>query len=230
MTTLVQPEVVAKWDATFAKGSDKKFPNLDLVRLEKWFFESKPGKLLEYGFGCGVNLFYLLERGHQIEAVEASFEAKKALELKLQKRPDLAPKVALHHLGVNSSRLPFEEKSFDYIVCVSVLSLLGSESRVRALLKEFARVLKPFGKIILDINGPQSDFARESEALDFDVYLYRGASKKESPVSCYCPQNEESFAELVASYFEIDDVGFSSHKYFHSEIQEFIVCAHLCVE
>lgn len=223
--SLVQPEVVAKWDETFAQGSDKKFPNLDLVRLEKWFFGGKPGKLLEYGFGYGINLFYLLGCGYEIDGVDVSVEAKKALERKLQQRPDFASKVRLHHIGVGTSKLPFEEKSFDYVVCISVLSLLGTSERIHFLLKEFARVLKTEGKILLDINGPQSDFARESEVIGEDIYLYRGPSKKEAPVSCYCPRDVAAFAELIAPYFKIDDMGFSSHKYFHSEIQEFIVCA-----
>lgn len=224
--TLVDPVVAAKWDKTHAKGSNKDYPNLDLVRLKHWFFGPGTGKLLEYGFGCGVNLVYLLECGYQVEAIDASMEAKKNVEARLKKHPDLQKNVVLRHIDVNASGLPFEDATFDYITCVSVLSLLGSKERVEALLKEFRRVLKPNGKIITDINGPNSDFARDATPVGNDIYQYRGPSGKDEPNPCYCPPNADVFSKMVAKYFTIDDVGYSSHKYFKSEIEEFIVCAH----
>ena len=225
-TTLVQPEVVKKWDDAFLRGVNDKFPNLDLVRLERWFFQGKPGNLLEYGFGCGINLIHLLECGYTAEAVDASIEAKKALERKLSQRLDLLQQVNLHHIDVNAHRLPFLDDTFDYVVCMSVLSLLGTPQRVDSLFSEFKRVMKPGAKILVDINGPRSDFAREGESMGHDVYIYRGFQKNEFPVHCYCPKEAETFAELVRKHFSIDDIGHHSHKYFHSEIQEFIVCAH----
>ena len=48
-------------------------------------------------------------------------------------------------------KLPYKSNTFDYIVIMSVLSLLGSEKKVKNLLKELKRVLNFRGKIILDI-------------------------------------------------------------------------------
>lgn len=225
-STLVQAEVAAKWDTIHAKGSDKSFPNLDLVRLEKWFFGSSPGKLLEYGFGCGVNLLHLLECGYDVDAVDASIEAKKFVASKISKKPALQSRVRLHHISAEAGRIDFPEKTFDQVVCISVLSLLGSRQSVDLLLQEFARVMKPKAKIILDINGPESDFARQSEFLGEGVYVYRGSAGKESPIRCYCPSDADAFASQVASHFAVDDIGYSGHRYFQSHIQEFIVCAH----
>ena len=50
MVTLVDELVKDRWEKEFDAGTDKNYPNIDLVRLEKWFFNSKPGKLIEYGF------------------------------------------------------------------------------------------------------------------------------------------------------------------------------------
>ena len=224
--TLVQPEAVVKWNENYSKGSDKNYPNLDLVRLESWFFGGKPGKLLEYGFGCGVNMFFMLGKGYVIEAVDASIEAKKLVESKLSKRPEFLNRAKLHLMDPESTKLSFADGTFDYVTCVSVLSLLGSKQSVLKMLKEFKRVLKPKAKIIVDINGPESDFARISERLANDIYVHKGFSGKESPFKCYCPPDAKTFASLVAEVFDVDDIGYRSHKYFHSEIQEFIVCAH----
>ena len=224
-TALVERTVVAKWDRYHASGSNKDFPNLDLVRLKHWFFGAGTGELLEYGFGCGVNLIFLLEGGYKVEAIDASIEAKKNVEKRLTSHPELAKNVALRHLDLRAERLPYEDGSFDFITCISVLSLLGNKERAQALLGEFRRVLKHNGKIIVDINGHKSDFARKAEKLPNDVFKFRWHVQEE-PNFCYCLSSAESFAELVSPYLKVDDLGYSSHKYFDSEIEEFIVCGH----
>ena len=224
--SLVHSEVVKKWDQHFAEGSDKRYPNLDLVRLEKWFLGGIPGRLLEYGHGSAVNLIHLLECGHDVDAVDASLEAKKLAERKLAKRSDLLPRVRLHHIGTGDTGLPFEDATFDYVTCLSTLSLLASGERVDLLLAEFARVMKADAKAILDINAPNADFARNSKPLGDDVYEFRGLSGNEQPVPTYCPKDAASFSERVARHLTIDDVGYAAHKYCGSEITEYIVCGH----
>lgn len=223
---IVDPIVAAKWEKAHAKGSNKDFPNLDLVRLNNWHFGPGTGKLLEYGFGCGVNLIYLLQCGYQIEAIDVSVAAKNNVAKRLQPYPNLASKVNLRQIDVDTKVLPFADNTFDYITCVSVLSLLGSKERVQNLLSEFRRVINSQGKIIIDINGPNSDFARDGTPIGNDIYEYSGPTGKEEPNPCYCPPNGKTFAKLIEPYFVIDDLGYSSHKYFKSEIEEFIISGH----
>lgn len=224
--TLVDSVTAAKWDAAYAAGSDKKYPNLDLVRLEQWYFKRAPGRLLEYAFGCGENLIHMLECGYTVDAVDASIEAKKLVEQKLARRPTIAARAHLAHLPSDAERLPYDDAQFDYATCISVLSLLGSRARAQYLLRELRRVLKSGAKLIVDINGPKSDFARYARPLGDDVYETRGPNADEPPHRSYCPMSATAFAEIVRPFFAIDDIGYSSHRYFHSEIQEFIVCAH----
>lgn len=224
--TLVDADTARKWDAAYASGTDKKYPNLDLVRLEKWHFKSVPGRLLEYAFGCGENLIHMLECGYTINAVDASLGAKRLVERKIAQRPAFASRVCLLHIEPNTTRLPFDDASFDYVTCLSVLSLLGSRERTQVLLREFQRVMRSGAKLIVDINGPKSDFARYARPLGGDVYETVGRDGREMPHRSYCPPTAEAFAEMVEPLFSIDDIGYSSHRLFHSEIQEFIVCAH----
>lgn len=223
--TLVQANVVQKWDELFANGLSDRYPSLDLVRLEAWYFKGNKGHLLEYAFGAGINLIHMLERGYTADAIDSSIEAKKALQKKLDARPDIADQARLHHISVDADRLPFADETFDNVVCMSVLSLLGNKTRVEWLLAELKRVMKPGAKMITDINGPQSDFARLGEAIGDDVFIYRGFDKQEHPFEAYCPQSGEDFKAIVEKYFRVDDLGFSNHKYLHSEIQEYFICA-----
>ena len=57
---LVQPDIVSKYDNVYIHDAGNRYPTTDIVRLESWFFNNKPGTLLEYGFGGGNNLLYFL--------------------------------------------------------------------------------------------------------------------------------------------------------------------------
>jgi len=223
---LVVPEVLEKWENAFAQGSDKKYPSIDLVRLEFWFFgHPGAGKILEYGFGTGVNTIHLLECGYEVVGIDAAMGAKRLVEKKLAGYPQIRKRASLIHLSASAENLPFEDEMFDFLVCMSVLSLLGARERVEYLLEEFKRVLKPGAKAILDINDNRSEFSENSEYIGNNIYLFRGSSGKDSPVPCYCLPDEQSFVQLVEPYFKIIDVGYSGHRYFNRRIREFIICA-----
>jgi len=165
----------------------------------------------------------MLECGYDVEALDASIEAQKLVKQKLSQCPDIESKANFTHLDVNATQLSYPDGNFDYITCLSVLSLLGSREKVEVLLKEFVRVMKSGAKIIIDINDPISDFARGLKHLGNDVYLQGEGSSQVHP--CYCP-DKETFVDLISTYFEIDDIGYSAHKLFHSEIHEHIISAH----
>jgi len=221
--SLAHEKVVEKWNKTIAGGSDKLYPSLDLVRLEKWFFGGTPGRLLEYGFGTGVNLIHMLNCGYDADAVDASVEAKKLTQRKLDARPELAGKAKLHLITPQDFELPFEDNTFDYITCINVLSLVGSREAVEALLGELERVAKPGAKAIFDVNAPNADFARDMEKTGDDMYSFRDGSGDGVPT--WCP-DEGRFSEIIGKRFVIDDTGYSAHKYMNSEITEYIICAH----
>jgi ubiquinone/menaquinone biosynthesis C-methylase UbiE len=224
--TLTESSAVRYYDDTAGAGSDKRYPTINLVRLEHRHFEHKPGRLLEYAFGTGCNLIHLLECGHTIDALDTSENAARVVAAKLDKRPDIKERATLHVLKDGADRLSFDDETFDYVNCMSVLSLLGSPQRIDLLLAELKRVLKPSGKIIADINGPESVFSTFGEHSGNDIYMFGGNSESGVTFPCYCPAKQEPFVELMAQYFTVDDVGFTAHRIYDFVEQEFIVCAH----
>lgn len=222
---LVDADVASRWDAAFEKGSDKDYPSLDLVRLERWFFEHRPGRLLEYGFGSGVNLIHLLKRGYTVDAVDVAPAAKRLVETKLREYQSLSARAQLFLLTSEDRRLPFEDETYDYIVCMNVLSLLAKPERIRALIGELARVCKRGGKAIFDINSANSDFAMQGDLIGNGMYRNRGSEGTHSEVVLYCPDRPTDFLSLLRPVFHVVDVGYSAHGYLGSEIHEFIACA-----
>jgi ubiquinone/menaquinone biosynthesis C-methylase UbiE len=223
---LVQADVLKKWEAVYASGSDKRYPSLELVRLEYWLFgHPGQGKVLEYACGTGVNTLHLLECGYEVHAVDAAQGAIDLVRSKLTGNPELATRAHLSCIEPDARALPFADGSFDFVVAMSILSLLGSESAARHLLGEFRRVLKPGGKIILDINDHDSEFSTNQEQVEPNVFLFRGMKGQDAPVRCFCLPDEESFRHLIEPHFRIVDSGYSAHKIFGRRINEWIVSA-----
>ena len=223
---LVQTETLQKWEEAYASGSDKRYPSLELVRLEQWFFEHPGnGHIMEYACGTGVNTLHLLECGYEVTAVDAAQGAIDLVGKKLINKPLISNRAHLVRIDPDSQVLPFADSSFDYIVALSILSLLGSEVTVKHLLSEFYRVLKPKGKIILDINDHDSDFSSNQEQIEKNVFLFRGPSGKDLPIRCFCLPDESSFRSLVQPFFRVEDSGYSSHKLFGRRINEWIISA-----
>lgn len=223
---LVDEDMMNRYDEMFMDGSDKSYPSLEIVRLEITFFNKKPGKVLEYAFGSGVNTIHMAKRGYEIHGLDSSQGAKKLVESKLEALPDIKDRVHLDLVSPDQTSLQFEDNSFDYIIVVSLLSLLGSKERADSLLKEFYRVLKPGGKIIADVNSSRGGFALEAEHLGNDIYEHRGHKNERPPVLMWCPETADPLVDLMTQYFNIDNVGYIDINYMTANTHEFIVCAH----
>lgn len=206
-------------------GTDKSYPNINLVRIVNKFFDKKPGHVLDYGAGFGANLIFLLKQGYTVDALDTSPYALEVIKKKISSDERLTEKVGLTHLSEESISIPFMDDTFDYVVCASVLSLLSTEENIRHLLSEFVRVLRYNGKLYLDINGPDSEFVIYSEKIGKHQYLYRGRDQLGPPRQVYCPQRIEDFINLVSDFFEVVESGYTKHRYFNYAEHEFILCA-----
>ena len=158
--SIVQTEAVKQY--TLGARLDTK--KLSFFRISKtgknYFLNRLVKKFLEYGFGSGVNTIHLLKCGYLITAIDVVKYNKFKLMNKLN---NSQKKLKLDILNLKSNRLPYKNNSFDHIVAMSVISLLGNENSVKRLLSEFVRVLKPNGKLIIDINDHESEFSKNSQ-------------------------------------------------------------------
>lgn len=223
---LVVSRNVEKYEDIYKRGHDKSYPTLDLVRLESWYFKGQPGKAIDYAFGTGINTIHLLKRGYSVTGIEAAPEAIKIAERKLAEMPELKDRADLILIGLDDERLPLEDASYDYVVCMSVLSLLESKERIQKLIAEFHRVLKPGGKMIIDVNGPQGDFAAKGRFVGDDTYEYTLREHHKEGLLCYCPQTKEAFGKLFGDGWVVDDLGMVAFSYMGCDELEFIACVH----
>ena len=126
----------------YQKGNpddNKEYPSLEIVRLEKIFFKSKPGKILDYAIGGGCNAFHFIKKKYDLVGIDTNPSLRKLLNKVAKEKKLKMPKFKV--LKPDSVKLPFEDNC-DYIYALSVLSLLGEKIKIINLLSEFKRILK----------------------------------------------------------------------------------------
>ena len=218
-TSIVQRQAVKVYNKAAKLSPLKLYPSLELVRLEKIFFKGKKGNLLEIGFGSGCNTIHMLKCGYKVYGVDVANNARIRATKRISKIKGVK-KPILKIMSPNSHTLPFKDNTFDYVVAMSVLSLLGTEKNIKNLLKEIRRVVKPGGKVIVDINDQKSEFAEGKRMIKKNTFLNHAYNQKFNTI---CLKNIKEFEKLIAPYFTIIDKGFSAFSLFGREIKEFII-------
>ena len=107
------------------------------------------GRILEIGFGTGMNLKYYPPAVRRIEAIDPD------VDLDRFSAPRIASaniEVDFHHL--DAEHLPFDAASFDTVVCTLTLCSIPD---VEHALREVRRVLKPGGEFLFLEHGLSPD-------------------------------------------------------------------------
>ena len=86
---LVQLEAAEQYEKASSGSDIKSYPSLELVRLEKIFFNEKKGKLLEYGFGDGPNTIHLLKCGYKVYGIDVSLSALERTKKRISEIKDI---------------------------------------------------------------------------------------------------------------------------------------------
>jgi ubiquinone/menaquinone biosynthesis C-methylase UbiE len=117
------------------------------------------GRILEIGFGTGMNLPYYPPTVQRIEAIDPDLD----LDRFSQPRIDASSiEVDFHHL--DAEHLPFEDARFDTVVSTFTLCSIPDVSHA---LREIHRVLKPGGKFLFLEHGrsPEPALARWQDRI-----------------------------------------------------------------
>ncbi len=111
---------------------------IELCRIEKGKY------VLDVGCGIGITASLLAKKGCRVAAVDISekmihWAKETAKEEKVQDRVEF--------FVANAKSLPFEDNTFDVVICESVLAFVADKKKA---LEEFVRVTKPGGYIGLN--------------------------------------------------------------------------------
>ncbi len=103
------------------------------------------GKVLEIGFGTGLNLPYYPDRVQQITTVDVNAGANALAQKRIQ-----AAAIAIDNRVLNGENLPMANSTFDSVVSTWTLCSIAN---VEQALREIHRVLKPGGRFFFVEHG-----------------------------------------------------------------------------
>jgi ubiquinone/menaquinone biosynthesis C-methylase UbiE len=175
MAKAANADVAEKWTQAYREfmndGTELMWPSETLIRLFKGNYvpdmdRNYAGKkVLEVGVGRGNNLVFLASLGMELCGTELSEEICTDANTKLNKlgyNADL-------RVGTNR-QLPFPDNSFDFLVSWSVIHYEDNEDDMRKAIAEYARVLKPNGRVFVQTTGPEHKILLNSTTLGSHRY------------------------------------------------------------
>jgi SAM-dependent methyltransferase len=130
---------------------DKEIEHLSGVELLNFIRPGKSERILDAGCGTGVNILRLHS---QVQSIVGIDYARGSVE-RCRKRVQGARASNVSLMVGSISEVPLETSSIDKILCLSVLQYMDDEE-VRRTIREFARLLRPEGDLILHVKNRSS--------------------------------------------------------------------------
>jgi len=122
-------------------------------------------RVLDVGCGNGNNTIFLCRLGLEVFGTEIDQGICDGVKADI--------KAAGHTLNVKvgtNCALPFEDNFFDFLVSWNVLHYENTEAGIQAGIAEYARVLKPGGRIFISSTGPEHRILEGARTVDAHVY------------------------------------------------------------
>lgn len=174
---------------SFSKTRSKEWPQVSK------FINSFPINSFLGDIGCGNGRFILSRDDIQFEGCDAS-----------QGMVDICNERGLKVKYGNLTDLPFPDNYFDGLICIAVLHHLSTEERRKTAIKELTRILKPGGRMLIEVwsyeasFGTRFKFEQINEMEEQDKFLpwnSRDTEKMENRQRYYHLFKKEEIMELV---------------------------------
>jgi len=181
-------------------------PSENIVRLVQWFFKTR-GRVLDYGCGDGSNMEFLLEQGYTVDGIDIAENAIARVRDRLKGYSGWTADI----LRPCDEALPYQDNQFDFIVCNQVIYYLGSKERIKRLLNEFQRVLKPNGKVIITTMSRFNDGCTKGRIIGENIYEWEMGPVKKN-INVYVFRDEKHIREVI-NMFNIVEIGYMDNYY-----------------
>lgn len=168
----------------------------------------RSGKILDVGCGGGRTL--LNKKDISWTCVDFSKEMLKNAKKKAEEL-----EIEADFKKVNSSKLPFDDSSFDHVLLYSVLHCVETEKNRKKTLEEIHRVLKPKGTMLISVWGSNAPRIN-GRTGEMKVPWEQGKEKVERYTYIYTKDELKNLLEEtgfeIEQDFEDNNIGFVVRK------------------
>ena len=203
------------WENFYVKSGKKNlfFPSETLVRCFKGdyiknFEFKKIGnyncKILDVGFGSGNNLVFLNSLGFKLFGTEVSNKICSTTKKRLLKL-----KINCNLKKGTNTKIPFKNSFFDCLISWDVIHYEKNIQSYKSAIKEYLRVLKPNGRLILSTAAPQSSLFKKSLRINRNVVVCKNKKDIRYNKKFICFKNINAFKKLYINKFY--DCNFGRH-------------------
>jgi ubiquinone/menaquinone biosynthesis C-methylase UbiE len=186
--------------------------------------------VLDYGCGPGHDLVGFLEFSKPKSLAGVDVASSSLAEAKERLALHGGENVRLHRIDPNEARLPFEDRSFDYIHSSGVLHHVPD---LQACLREFRRLLKPGGRARVMVYNYDSLWMHlyvaytlryRNKTIPPDLPMRQAFSRSTDGPNCpiaHCYTAAEFAAEVGAAGFSCRPVGTAVSLHELDQLQKF---------
>lgn len=151
---------------------------------------------LDVGCGPGFNCVSLSMLGFETSGCEIDPAIVEQARANLEQ----FGAVATISVGQNES-LPYPNAAFDFLIAMNVIHYVSSRSGVERTVAEYARVLKPGGRIYLTTNHPRNWVLAGSEPLGDSVWRVHVPGDYRDGLAFYVFEDADSLQSTLAPHF-----------------------------
>jgi SAM-dependent methyltransferase len=150
------------------------YPTETLVRLFKGDYVPDMPKALggmrlcDVSCGIGNNAFFFCDLGLTVFATEIHEE----ICSQVRRSAEASDRTIDVRIGTNCNR-PFDDNFFDFLVSWNVLHYENTEADIRSGIAEYARVLRPGGRLFLSTTGPGHKILAGARTVGAHIYEIR---------------------------------------------------------
>lgn len=183
------PKIFSRTFKSYKLNSDMILISNQLWMIRDWEYPwailnselSKETKILDVGSGWSLFPLYLSTISNHVISIDIN---EKQMEEYSPFLANLLGKTVQYEVG-NACNLRYSDNSFDYVYCISVLEHLEEENKNgervnyhrkkldRIAIREFLRVIKPAGKVILTLDYGNKNTDKRSFKFDYLMDLLR---------------------------------------------------------
>lgn len=193
-----------------AKSTYPKWPNELLLKLcfgsylERRLALDASMSVLDVGCGFGNNLLPFLDAGCKGAGTEVTDETAKLAQDILKDRGYESTIRAGHN-----QELPFDDNQFDILLSINVLHYEKTEDDIHASLREYSRVMKPDGAMILFTVGPEHSIYKKAQNIGPHQYVVQNFDFRDGEQYFYF-DNLKYLNYYVSQYFGDVELGRST--------------------